>query len=183
MGSPSKYAKNPKKAKDILRSMERTICDHRDGDNGKDVTLCYKGFQHFVDQCNNAMLIPTMKEFTLIQHMCTYMSKYMPKEETKQPERMKQPEGIRQDIFIRLMNQYLQNPIVTNDDEVKQFYNNPKSNKLPPKGIMKKGDGKLDGYINPCKCVILEVKNESGQGGGSDSYAQVIAYYVKTLKK
>ena len=40
-----------------------------------------------------------------------------------------------------------------------------------------------DIVIDPNSCVIMEVKNESGLGGGSDSHSQVIAYYVQTLEK
>ena len=36
--------------------------------------------------------------------------------------------------------------------------------------------------IGPNSCVIIEVKNESGQGG-SDSHSQVIAYYVQSLEE
>ena len=37
--------------------------------------------------------------------------------------------------------------------------------------------------INPDSCVMIEVKNESGQGGGSDSHSQAIGYYVQSLEK
>ena len=40
-----------------------------------------------------------------------------------------------------------------------------------------------DIVIGPNSCIIIEVKNESGQGGGSDSHSQVIAYYVQTLEE
>ena len=193
MSPSSEYGKNPQPTKDTLRSKRLRICDHRDGDNGDDVTLYYPGFQGFIDQCNDTTLMPTREECTLTQHMCTYMSKYMPKGRTQEKKGKTttiQPETIRQDIFIKLMNQFLKNPIETNDDEVKQFYKIngtqlfPNGTRLFPNGMMKKGGGySLDGYIDPCTCVILEVKNESGQGGGSDSYAQAIAYYVKTLKE
>ena len=167
-----------------LLELKTPICDHREGMVGDDVTLYYPGFQRFIDQCNDITLIPTKEECTLIQHMCTYMSKYMPvgrtRLNTKGETTNVQPETIRQDIFMKLMNQFLENPIVTNDDEVKQFYEN--DTRFVQNGMMEKGGGRLDGYIDPCKCVILEVKNESGQGGGSDSYEQVIAYYVKTLE-
>ena len=165
-----------------LLELKTPICDHREGMVGDDITLYYPGFQRFIDQCNDITLIPTREECTLIQHMCTYMPKYMPVGRTRQNGRnitKIQPETIRQDIFMKLMNQFLENPIVTSDDEVKQFYEN--DTRFVQNGMMKRGGGRLDGYIDPCKCVILEVKNESGQGG-SDSYEQVIAYYVKTLK-
>ena len=165
--TPSAYAKQPKlKLKSRQLDFKGIpICDHREGRVGDDVTLYYPGFQRFIDQCNDTTLIPTREERTLIQHMCTYMSKYMPKE------------GIRQAIFIKLTNQFLEDPIVTCDDEVKQYYDNPDF-PLDQNGIMKKGGGySLDGYIDPCICVILEAKKESG-----DSYAQAIAYYIKTLK-
>ena len=165
--TPSTYAKYPQLTwRSFKLDFEGIpICDHRDGRVGDDVTLYYPGFQRFVDQCNDTTLMPTREEYTLIQHMCTYMSKYMPKEET------------RKNIFVKLMNQFLEDPIVTCDDEVKQYYDNPDF-PLDQNGIMEKGGGDyLDAYIDPCKCVILEVKKESG-----DSYAQAIAYYIKTLK-
>ena len=63
----------------------------------------------------------------------------------------------RQGTFIRLMNDYMR-----------------KDN-----CVMETGESstRYDGYIDPDKCVILEVKKES-----SDSYAQVIAYYVHSLE-
>ena len=39
-----------------------------------------------------------------------------------------------------------------------------------------------DIVIGPNSCVIIEVKNESGQGG-ADSHSQAIAYYVQSLEK
>ena len=190
MPPSSEYGKNPQETKEKLKEKGLQICDHRDGDNGDDVTLYYPGFQGFIDQCNDTTLMPTREEYTLIQHMCTYMSKYMPIGRTLERNGETtniQPETIRQDIFIKLMNQFLKNPIETNDDEVKKFYKIngtqlfPNGTQLFPNGMMKKGGGySLDGYIDPCKCVILEVKNESGKGGESDSYPQAIAYYVKT---
>ena len=39
-----------------------------------------------------------------------------------------------------------------------------------------------DIVIGPKSCVIIEVKNESGQGG-SNSHSQVIAYYVQSLEE
>ena len=47
----------------------------------------------------------------------------------------------------------------------------------------KPGQSEPDIVIGPKSCVIMEVKNESGQGGGSDSHSQVIAYYVQSLEK
>ena len=41
---------------------------------------------------------------------------------------------------------------------------------------------KADIVIGSNSCVIIEVKNESGQGGGSDSHSQVIGYYVQTFE-
>ena len=45
------------------------------------------------------------------------------------------------------------------------------------------GQSVADIVIGPNSCVIIEVKNESGQGGGSDSHSQVIAYYVQSLEE
>ena len=46
-----------------------------------------------------------------------------------------------------------------------------------------KVDVVADIVIGPKSCVIMEVKNESGQGGGSDSHSQAIGYYVQSLEE
>ena len=46
--------------------------------------------------------------------------------------------------------------------------------------VVSQGKSIPDIYINPCSCVMIEVKNEVGQGGG-DSHSQLIAYYVHSL--
>ena len=150
MGSPSKYAKNPKEAKEILRNKKRSIYDHRDGDIGYGITLHYQGFQQFLNQCDTVEPDQTDNKFR--DRMCDQMSRHFPSEKARQNE------------FIKLMKDYM-----------------PANSKMKSTGL--KNRPKYDGYIDPCSCVILEVKNESGKGGGSDSYAQVIAYYVKSLKE
>ena len=45
------------------------------------------------------------------------------------------------------------------------------------------GQSVADIVIGPKSCVIMEVKNESGQGGGSDSHSQAIGYYVQSLEE
>ena len=139
MPSPHDYGMNPQPTKDTLRSKGLRIYDHRDGDNGDDVTLYYPGFQRFIDQCNDTALDDT--DSKVRDKMCDEMSKYFPNEKA------------RQEKFIELMNEY---------------------------GFVMESGGsstKYDGYIDPCKCVILEVKKESG-----DSHAQAIAYYVRSLE-
>ena len=186
------YGMNPQPTKDELRSKGLQICDHRDGDNGDDVTLYYPGFQRFIDQCNDTTYEYRPKEYTFIEHMCTQMSKYMPKREDGNGR--DECEAIRQIAFIKLFNQYFNNNLTPIDNLIKKvakeiYGSNKKAlspSMLSPNDgdVMQKGGGyKLDGYINPCTCVILEVKNESGKGGESDSYAQAIAYYVKTLEE
>ena len=184
MPIPHKYGMNPQPTKDMLRSKGLQICDHRDGDNGDDVTLYYPGFQHFIDQCNDATYKCRPEEYTFIEHVCTQMSKYMPKKGKKR----KKCEAIRQNAFIKLFNQYFNNNLTPDDNLINDLADkiyDGKEKTLGPNDddAMQKGGGyKLDGYVDPYKCVILEVKNESGQGGESDSYAQAIAYYVKTLE-
>ena len=46
--------------------------------------------------------------------------------------------------------------------------------------VISQGNSIPDIYINPCSCVMIEVKNEVGLGGG-DSHSQLIAYYVHSL--
>ena len=185
MPSSSEYGKNPQETKEKLKRKGLRICDHRDGDNGDDVTLYYPGFQCFIDQCNDTTYECRPKEYTFIEHMCTQMSKYMPKGDNEGDR--KKCEAIRQNVFIKLINQYLKNDLIPNNgviDEVAQNIYADQDITFEPDDAMKKGGGySLDGYINPCTCVMLEVKNESGKGGGSDSYAQAIAYYVKTLEE
>ena len=149
MPSSSKYGKNPQKTKGKLRKKGLQICDHRDGDNGDDITLHYQEFQQFVNQCDTVELDQADNEFR--DRMCDQMSHHFSSEKARQNE------------FKRLMNEYMPGSEMT-----------PKLPKERPK---------YDGCIDPCSCVILEVKNESGKGGGSDSYAQVIAYYVQSLKE
>ena len=183
MPPSSEYGKNPQLTKDTLRSKGLRICDHRDGDNGDDVTLYYPGFQRFIDQCNDATYECRPEEYIFIEHVCTQMSRYMPKGD-KEVEG-KKSETIRQIAFMKLINQYLKNNLIPDSDvidEVAQKIHTNQDIAFEPDDAMRKDGDKSDGYVDPCKCVILEVKNESGQGGGSDSYAQAIAYYVKTLE-
>ena len=183
MPPPHDYGMNPQPTKDTLRSKGLRICDHRDGDNGDDVTLYYPGFQCFIDQCNDATYECRPEEYTFIEHVCTQMSRYMPKGD-KEVEG-KKSETIRQIAFMKLINQYLKDNLIPDSDvidEVAQKIHTNQDIAFEPDDAMRKDGNKSDGYVDPCKCIILEVKNESGQGGGSDSYAQAIAYYVKTLE-
>ena len=183
MPPPHDYGINPQPTKDTLRSKGLRICDHRDGDNGDDVTLYYPGFQRFIDQCNDATYECRPEEYTFIEHMCTQMSRYMPKGD-KEVEG-KKSETIRQIAFMKLINRYLKNNLIPDSDvidEVAQKIHTNQDIAFEPDDAVRKDGDKSDGYVDPCKCVILEVKNESGKGGGSDSYAQAIAYYVKTLE-
>ena len=183
MPSPSKYGKNPQPTKKELRKKGLQICDHRDGDNGDDVTLYYPGFQRFIDQCNNTTYECRPEEYTFIEHVCTQMSRYMPKGDNEVEG--KKSETIRQIAFMKLINQYLKDNLIPDSDvidEVAQKIHTNQDIAFEPDDAVRKDGDKSDGYVDPCKCVILEVKNESGQGGGSDSYAQAIAYYVKTLE-
>ena len=183
MPPPHDYGMNPQPTKDTLRSKGLRICDHRDGDNGDDVTLYYPGFQRFIDQCNDTTYECSPEEYTFIEHMCTQMSRYMPKGD-KEVEG-KKSETIRQIAFMKLINQYLKDNLIPDSDvidEVAQKIHTNQDIAFEPDDAMRKDGNKSDGYVDPCKCIILEVKNESGQGGGSDSYAQAIAYYVKTLE-
>ena len=186
MPPPHDYGMNPQPTKDMLRSKGLRICDHRDGDNGDDVTLYYPGFQRFIDQCNDTTYECRPEEYTFIEHMCTQMSRYMPKGD-KEVEG-KKSEMIRQIAFMKLINQYLKDNlklILDSDviDEVAQKIHTNQDIAFEPDDAMRKNGDKSDGYVDPCKCVILEVKNESGQGGESDSYAQAIAYYIKSLEE
>ena len=45
------------------------------------------------------------------------------------------------------------------------------------------GQPEPDIVIGPNSCVIIEIKNESGQGGESNSHSQAIAYYVQSLEE
>ena len=183
MPPPHDYGINPQPTKDTLRSKGLRICDHRDGDNGDDVTLYYPGFQCFIDQCNDATYECRPEEYTFIEHVCTQMSRYMPKGD-KEVEG-KKSKTIRQIAFMKLINQYLKDNLIPDSDVIDEVAQKSHTNQdiaFEPDDAVRKDGDKSDGYVDPCKCVILEVKNESGQGGGSDSYAQAIAYYVKTLE-
>ena len=46
--------------------------------------------------------------------------------------------------------------------------------------VISQGKSIPDIYINPFSCIMIEVKNEVGEGGG-DSHSQLIAYYVHSL--
>ena len=144
MPPPSAYGKDPKPTKDTLKSKGLQIYDHRDSDNGKDVTSYYQGFKTFIDQCDSTA--PDTTDWEVRDRMCNEMSKYFSNEKE------------RQNKFKDLMNDYM-----SKDD-----------------CVMETGGSstRYDAYIDPCKCVILEVKKES-----SDSYAQVIAYYAHSLKE
>ena len=181
MGAPSTYAKKSKDVKETLCKNEILICDHRDGNIGDDVTLYYPGFQRFIDQCNT--VAPDEQDYTFINLMCTKMSEHLLSEED------------RQNVFLELMNKYISDPIILDEkiiDEILSLPNGEDEQKalkekyIEDAKVMKsnsEGEStvlktRYDGYIDPYKCVILEVKHESGE-----SYAQVIAYYVKSLKE
>ena len=180
MGAPSKYAQSSKNVKKTLCKNEILICDHRDGNISDDVTLYYPGFQRFIDQCNT--VAPDEQDYTFINLMCTKMSEHLLSEED------------RQNVFLELMNKYISDPIILDEkiiDEILSLNGEDEQKALKEKYIedakvMKSNSEgrstivktRYDGYIDPYKCVILEVKHESGE-----SYAQVIAYYVKSLKE
>ena len=155
MGSPSEYAKNPKEAKEILRNKGRSIYDHRDGDHrdGDNGDEITLHYQGFQQFLKQCDTVVLDEADYKFRNS---MCNKMSQHFSKEKER--------QNEFIELMKEYM-----------------PANSAMKSKGFKKRP--KYDGCIDPCSCVILEVKNESGQGGGSDSYAQVIAYYVKSLKE
>ena len=144
MHPPSAYGMDPQPTKDTLKSKGLQIYDHRNSDNGDDVTEHYQGFKTFIDQCDSTA--PDATDEEVRDRMCNEMSKYFSNEKERQKK------------FIELMNDYIHEHNC----------------------VMESGGSstRYDGYIDPCKCVILEVKKESG-----DSYAQVIAYYAHSLKE
>ena len=149
---PSKYGS---KKENELRNLELSfrkvpICDHREGRVGDDVTLYYQGFQQFIDKCSNDEFKPSKRDFCFAKTTCALMSNYYSDEKE------------RENAFAKTIAQFLN----LADQNVKILQS-------------KTGQSVADIVIGPNSCVIIEVKNESGQGGGSDSHSQVIAYYVQ----
>ena len=151
--SPSDYGKENKWRNFQLTFRKVPICDHREGRVGDDVTLYYPEFQQFIDNCNG-MIKPSKSDFCFAKEVCDEMSKYFSSEKE------------RESAFAKAIKKYLKQELGKND------VNQSESGQPEP-----------DIVIGPNSCVIIEVKNESGQGGGSDSHSQVIAYYVQSLKE
>ena len=151
MPAPSDYGKNPQPTKTNLRSKGLQICDHRDdGDYDNDVTQVTQHYQGFQTFIEQCNNTTLNNTDTNDDHIRNEMCREMSRYFPNEKER--------QGIFIQLMNDYMSKDGC----------------------VMETGGSstRYDGYINPCKCVILEVKKES-----SDSYAQVIAYYVHSLEE
>ena len=131
--------------------MKVPICNHREGRVGDDVTLYYPGFQRFIDNCNNDEFKPSQRDFYFAQATCAEMSSYYSEEKE------------RENAFAKTIAQFLN----LADQKV---------------GVQTESGQKVaDIVIGSNSSVIIEVKNESGQGGGSDSHSQVIGYYVQTF--
>ena len=152
---PSKYAKNPVKAKINLQDKRISICDHR-SEVGDDVTLYYPQFHEFVKECNNQESI-TKRDIESARRMCEAMSPHLTKEKE------------RRDTFVQLMKKEYG---IEMEKEHHFQYKLIKENSCP-----------CDAAVKPNSCVILECKNESGKGGESDSHSQVIAYYIASLEE
>ena len=132
--------------------MKVPICDHREGRVGDDVTLYYQGFQRFIDKCNNDEFKPSQRDFYFAQTTCAEMSSYYSEEKD------------RENAFAKTIAQFLKL-----DDQKVDIVQSESGQKV------------ADIVIGSNSSVIIEVKNESGQGGGSDSHSQVIAYYIQTF--
>ena len=152
---PSKYAKYPVEAKKTLQDKGISICDHR-SEVGDDVTLYYPKFQEFVEKCNNQEPI-TKHDIESARRMCKKMSPHLTKEKE------------RRDTFVDLMKD--EYGIEMKKEHSFQYE------------LIKRKPCPCDAAFNPNLCVILECKNESGKGGGSDSHSQVIAYYIASLEE
>ena len=152
---PSSYAKDPAEAKENLEGKGISICDHR-SEVGDDVTLYYPQFQEFVKECNNQESI-TKCDIESARRMCKKMSPHLTKEKE------------RRDTFVDLMED--EYGIEMEKEHHFQYE------------LIKKKACSCDAAVNPKSCVILECKNESGKGGGSDSHSQVIAYYIASLEE
>ena len=155
MHPPSEYAKNPVEAKINLQDKGISICDHR-SEVGDDVTLYYPQFHEFVKECNNQESI-TKRDIESARRMCEAMSPHLTKEKE------------RRDTFVQLMKKEYG---IEMEEEHHFQYELIKENPCP-----------CDAAVKPNSCVILECKNESGKGGGSDSHSQVIAYYIASLEE
>ena len=151
---PSKYAKYPVEAKKTLQDKGISICDHR-SEVGDNVTLYYPKFQEFVEECNNQEPI-TKCDIESARRMCEAMSPHLTKEKE------------RRDTFVQLMK--------------KEYGIKMEEHKFQYK-LIEKSACPCDAAVKPNSCVILECKNESGKGGGSDSHSQVIAYYIASLEE
>ena len=151
--SPSDYGKENKWRNFQLTFRKVPICDHREGRVGDDVTLYYPEFQQFIDNCNG-MIKPSKSDFCFAKKVCDEMSKYFSSEKE------------RENAFAKEIKEYLKQELGKNDVVQSES-----------------GQSVADIVINPNSCVIMEVKNESGQGGGSDSHSQIIAYYVQSLEE
>ena len=132
------------------------ICDHRGGMDGDDVTLYYPQFQKFMNDCNSI----EATDLTFANKMCEEMSKYFKYESHREEE------------FQKLMNEFLQDVL-----------GEKKITKCPykDKTLGQKKPCKDDGAIQPCSCVILEVKNER-HSTSDDAFSEVIAYYIQSFK-
>ena len=151
--SPSDYGKENKWRNFQLAFRKVPICDHREGRVGDDVTLYYPEFQQFIDNCNS-MIKPSKSDFYFAKEVCDEMSKYFSSEKE------------RETAFAKAIKKYLKQELGKNDVVQSES-----------------GQSEPDIVISPNSCIIIEVKNESGQGGGSDSHSQVIAYYVQSLEE
>ena len=124
--------------------------------DGDDVTLYYPQFQKFMNDCNGH----EATDLTFANKLCEEMSKYFKYESHREKE------------FQKLMNEFLQD-VLEGKKMAKRTYTN---NIL---GKQKKCTD--DGAIQPCSCVILEVKNER-HSTGDDAFSEVIAYYIQSFK-
>ena len=108
-----------------------------------------------MDDCNSDEAI----DLTFANKMCEEMSKYFEFETDREEE------------FQKLMNEFLQD-VLGEKKITKRSY---KDNTLGQRGC------KDDGAIQPCSCVILEVKNER-HSTDDDAFSEVIAYYIQSFK-
>ena len=155
---PSKYALDGEHEwrRRQLDFRKTPICDHRGGMDGDDVTLYYPQFQKFMNDCNS----DEATDLTFANKMCEEMSKYFKYESHREKE------------FQKLMNEFLKD-VLEGKEMAKRTYTN---NIL---GKSKKCTD--DGAIQPCSCVILEVKNER-HSTSDDAFSEVIAYYIQSFK-
>ena len=140
----------------LLDFRKTPICNHRGGMDGDDVTLYYPKFKKFTDDCNSDEAI----DLTFANKMCEEMSKYFERESHREEE------------FQKLMNEFLQD-VLGEEKITKCPY---KDETLGQTRVCKD-----DGAIQPCSCVILEVKNER-HSTSDDAFSEVIAYYIQSFK-